>query len=258
MQLIDTHSHIYLNDFDGDRAEVVSRAIKSGVEKAILPAVDSTTHGALLQTAAQFPHFCLPLMGLHPTSVKANYKEELAQVEDLFTKQKFYGIGEIGIDLYWDKTFIEEQKIAFTHQVRLAKKLRLPIVIHTREAFPEVLSIIDNENAPELTGVFHSFSGGIDEYNRIASYGGFKVGIGGVVTYKNSGLDRVVAQMDINHIVLETDSPYLSPVPHRGQRNECANISYVAIKIADILGLSVSKVAEVTTENACSLFKIKL
>lgn len=258
MQLIDTHSHIYLKDFDGDRAEVVSRAISRGVVKTILPAIDSTLHSALLQTANQFPQFCVPLMGLHPTSVKENYKEELALVEELLAKHTFFGIGEIGIDLYWDKTFIEEQKIAFTHQVRLAKKLRLPIVIHTREAFPEVLSIIDNENSPELTGVFHSFSGGIDEYNRIASYGGFKVGIGGVVTYKNSGLDRVVSQMDINHIVLETDSPYLSPVPHRGQRNECANISYVSMKIADILGLSVSKVADVTTENASSLFNIKL
>lgn len=258
MQLIDTHSHIYLQDYDGDRAEVVSRAKSRGVAKTVLPAIDSKLHGALLQTATQFPQFCVPLMGLHPTSVKENFKDELALVEELFTKHKFYGIGEIGIDLYWDKTFIEEQKIVFTHQVRLAKKYRLPIVIHTREAFPEVLSIIDNENSPELTGVFHSFSGGIDEYNRIANYGGFKVGIGGVVTYKNSGLDKVVAQMDINHIVLESDSPYLSPVPHRGQRNECANISYVLMKIAEIMKIPASKVAEKTTENACSLFKIKL
>jgi TatD DNase family protein len=258
VQLFDTHSHLFLKEFDPDRADIVARALGARVQRVVLPAIDSSTHDALLAMAQQYPTFCIPLMGLHPTSVSTNFEEELTIVENLLANHKFYGIGEIGIDLYWDKTYIEEQKIAFTHQVRLAKKLRLPIVIHTREAFPEVLSIIDNENSSDLTGVFHSFSGGIDEYNRIASYGGFMVGIGGVVTFKNGGIDKVLRSMDINKMVLETDSPYLAPVPHRGKRNESAYLPIIANRIAEILGTTATHVAMVTTQNASNLFQVKM
>jgi TatD DNase family protein len=173
-------------------------------------------------------------------------------------KHKFHGIGEIGIDLYWDKTFFEQQKVVFRHQLKLAKKHNLPVVIHSRNSFDEILSIVDQENDSSLTGVFHSFTGNLDHFHHIISYGGFKVGIGGVVTYKNGGVDKLISQMDVTNIILETDSPWLSPVPKRGHRNESQNLIYTAQKVADLLNLPLEEVARITTKNALDLFKIKI
>lgn len=258
MQLFDTHSHLFLKEFDPDRADIVTRALGAGVQRVVLPAIDSTTHDALLAMANEHPNLCIPLMGLHPTSVNADFEKELTIVEDLLASHKFYGIGEIGIDLYWDKTHIDHQKVAFRQQVRWAKKMGLPIVIHTRNAFPEVFSIIDEENGPDLKGIFHSFSGGAHEYNHIAAYGGFFVGIGGVVTFKNGGIDKILSSMDINKIVLETDSPYLAPLPYRGKRNESSYLPIIANRIAEIMGTTASHVAMVTTQNASRLFQVKI
>ncbi len=258
VQLFDTHSHLYLPEFDSDRSDVTLRAREAGIVKIVLPAIDSTSHGKVVSVAQQAPDLFLPLMGLHPTSVKSNWENELEQVETYLKKHRFYGIGEVGIDLYWDKTFVEQQKLVFRRQVQLAKQLNLPVIIHTREAFPDVLQIIDLENDANLRGIFHSFSGTIDHYKHIASYGGFLVGIGGVVTYKNSGLAELVKAMDLEHIVLETDSPYLTPAPHRGKRNESSYLPHVVSKIAQIHGHTVRDIARITTQNAAQLFNVSI
>ncbi len=258
MQLFDTHSHLYLPDFDSDRSDVILRARSAGIAKIVLPAIDSTSHGKVVSVAQQAPDLFLPLMGLHPTSVKNSWESELKQVETYLKNHRFYGIGEVGIDLYWDSTFIEQQELVFRRQVQLAKQLNLPVIIHTREAFTEVLNIIDSENNANLRGVFHSFSGTIDHYKHIASYGGFLVGIGGVVTYKNSSLAELVKAMDLKHIVLETDSPYLTPVPHRGKRNESSFLPFVASKIAQIHGHTVQEIARITTQNAAQLYNVSI
>lgn len=257
MIFVDSHSHIFDKDFDLDRAEVISKAAALGVKYHILPNIDSSYSDRVLETAKTFEGVCFPLIGLHPTSVSDTYEAELVHVEQMLQVAKYYGIGEIGIDLYWDKTYIEQQKIAFSHQLRLAKKLNLPVVIHSRNSFDEIFEIVDQENDSTLRGVFHAFTGTIEQYQRIISYGGFKVGIGGIVTYKNSGLDKVVANMDISQILLETDSPYLTPVPKRGQRNESQYLIFVAQKISDILGISIEDVAIITTNNSLELFNIK-
>lgn len=256
MNLFDTHTHIFSDDFNHDRHESVARAKAVGVKGMILPNIDSHSIDALIKTSEQFPNYCLPGMGLHPTSVKDNFADELQIVEEWFTKYKFYAVGEIGIDLYWDKTYIAQQMEAFRFQLRLAKRLGLPVIIHTRNSFDEVLSIVDQENDERLRGVFHSFSGNLDNYNHIIAYGGFMIGIGGVVTYKHGGVDKLVGQMDLNHIVLETDSPYLSPVPQRGKRNESENLTYTLNRVAELLDIPAEKVAETTTRNACKLFSI--
>jgi len=258
MIFVDSHSHIYVAEFDHDRKEVLERAEGVGVKYHILPNVDSTTTERLINTATTYPNKCFPLMGLHPTSVKINYEKEIEHVEAMLSKHKFYGIGEIGIDLYWDKTFFEQQQVAFRHQLKFAKKLNLPVVIHSRNSFDEILSIVDQENDSTLTGVFHSFTGNIDHYNHIISYGGFKIGLGGVVTYKNGGVDKLISQMDLSAIILETDSPWLSPAPKRGHRNESQNLIYTAQKVADLLNLPIEEVASATTKNALDLFKIKI
>lgn len=258
MHLFDTHSHLFLNDFDTDRAEVIERARRAGISKIVLPAIDSSTHTRVISTAQLAPDLFLPLMGLHPTSVKGNWEAELQHVEQHLKNHRFFGIGEVGIDLYWDKTFVEQQKLAFRRQVQLAKQLALPVIIHTRNAFPEVLEIIDRENDATLRGTFHSFSGTIDDYRHIERYGNFYVGIGGVVTYKNSGLAQLVRQMDLSRIVLETDSPYLPPVPHRGQRNESSYLKYIVLKIAELKSIDATEVARITTRNAAQLFSVTL
>lgn len=257
MNIVDTHSHIYLHDFDQDRHQVIVRAKQAGVSCIIMPNIDSTSIDSLTMVANQYKGYCIPLMGLHPTSVKDNFEQELLIVEKHLSTKNFYGVGEIGIDLYWDKTHITQQREAFRFQIRLAKKIGLPIVIHSRDAFHEIFEIIDKENDKSLKGVFHSFSGTFEQYMHVLSYGGFKVGIGGVVTYKNGGLDKVVEQMNIEHIVLETDSPYLSPVPMRGKRNESSNLTYIANKVAAIMNIPVERVAEITTKNARDLFLIE-
>ncbi len=257
MYFVDTHSHIYTNAFDQDRSDVIERSRKAGVSHIILPNIDGNSIESLLAVSDQYKGYCFPLMGLHPTSVKENYQEELALIERALVEKHFWGVGEIGIDLYWDKTFIKQQKEAFRYQVNLAKKLNLPIVIHTRNAFDEIFEILDSENDEWLRGIFHSFSGTYTQYKKILEYKGFLIGIGGVVTYKNGGLDKIVQQMNIEHIVLETDSPYLSPVPFRGKRNESSYIVTIANKIAEILNLPIQQVAEITTRNALSLFKLE-
>jgi len=257
MIFVDSHSHIFDKDFDLDRAEVIASASALGVKYHILPNIDSTYSDRVLETSNAFKDSCFPLIGLHPTSVCDTYEAELAHVEQMLQITKYYGIGEIGIDLYWDKTFFEQQKAAFRYQLKLAKKLNLPVVIHSRNSFDEIFEIVDQENDTTLRGVFHAFTGSIEQYQHIVDYGGFKVGIGGIVTYKNSGLDKVVANMNISQILLETDSPYLTPVPKRGQRNESQYLIFVAQKISDIMGVSLEEVARITTKNSFELFNIK-
>jgi TatD DNase family protein len=255
MQFIDTHTHLFLPEFDTDRDQVIDNAKENGVEKVLLPNVDKSTIEPLLSLVDTYPEFCYPMMGLHPTSVNENYKEELKTVENWLDKRKFYAIGEIGIDLYWDKTFKAEQEEAFRYQIELAKKHDLPIIIHARESFDEIFEIMDEVKDKKLKGIFHAFTGNDFHAERIVEWG-FKIGIGGIVTFKNSGLDKVVNNIDINHIVLETDSPYLAPVPKRGKRNESAYIINIAKKIAEIKDISLEEVATISTKNAKQLFKL--
>ena len=255
MQFIDTHTHIFLPEFDSDRDQVINNAQKSGVEKILLPNVDSTTIKHLKSLVDKYPDFCLPMIGLHPTSVNENYTNELKLVEDHLETGRYVAVGEIGIDLYWDKTFKEQQEKAFRYQIDLAKKYNLPIVIHARDSFDEIFKIMDDVIDENLSGVFHAFTGNEKQAERVVEWG-FKIGIGGIVTFKNSGLDKVVNNIDINHIVLETDSPYLAPVPKRGKRNESAYIVYIAQKIAEIKNIPLEVVAQITTNNAKQLFKL--
>lgn len=257
MVLIDTHSHLFSEEFDADRVHVLQKAQEAGIRYHIMPNVDSTTTTQLLTVSRNFPQ-CFPLMGLHPTSVKADFEKEIFHVEEVLKKNKFYGIGEIGIDLYWDKTHIEQQKIAFRHQLKLAKELHLPVVIHSRNSFPEIFEILDQEHNSNLCGVFHCFSGTMADYEHIRAYKNFMVGIGGVVTYRNGGIDTILHQMDIDTILLETDSPYLSPVPVRGKRNESYNLIYIALKIADTLSVSIQDIANHTFVNTQKIFKLPI
>ena len=255
MQFIDTHTHIFLPEFDSDRDQVIKNAQESGVEKILLPNVDRNTIKRLNSLVEKYPDFCLPMIGLHPTSVNGNYTDELKLVEDHLETGKYVAVGEIGIDLYWDKTFKEQQEKAFRYQIDLAKKYKLPIVIHARDSFDEIFKIMDDVIDENLSGVFHAFTGNEKQAERVVEWG-FKIGIGGIVTFKNSGLDKVVNNIDINHIVLETDSPYLAPVPKRGKRNESAYIVHIAKKIAEIKNISLEEVATITTNNAKQLFKL--
>jgi TatD DNase family protein len=254
VQFVDTHSHLFSEEFNHDRGLVIERAKKAGVKYIVLPNIDTASIPALLNTSQENPNFCFPTLGLHPTSVKNNFEEELNTIENLLNEQKFCGIGEIGIDLYWDKTHIDEQKRAFRYQLKLAKKLNLPVIIHSRNSFDEILEIVDQEIDSSLKGVFHSFSGNINHYKHIEDYKSFYVGIGGVVTYKNGEVDKLLNQMDLNRVLLETDSPYLTPVPYRGKRNESAYLILIASKIADIISLPIEQVAQITTHNANALF----
>ena len=253
--LIDTHSHIYSEDFNADIDEVVQNAYNNGVKKIVLPNIDSGSIKRLVDLSNSYPHICYPLMGLHPTSVDAEYKEELQAMEYWLDKQKFYGIGEIGIDLYWEKAFVNEQKDAFRQQIRLAKSKSLPVVVHVRNSFKEVYSIVKEEQDGSLEGIFHCFTGKGKEARKIIDLG-FKLGIGGVLTFKNSDLEEVIKNVDLKHLVLETDSPYLSPVPKRGRRNESSYLVYIAQKLAEVYGIQVEEVAEITTQNARNLFRI--
>jgi TatD DNase family protein len=253
--LIDTHSHIYLEDFTQDRDEALQRAYDSGVKKIILPNIDSGTIRHMLELSDAYPHFCYPLLGLHPTSVDEQYEEELHVVKYWLEKRKFFGIGEIGIDLYWDKKFKNEQISAFRHQLKLAKSKNLPVVIHVRNSFAETYKVVQEEQDGTLKGVFHCFTGNEKEAKKVIELGMF-LGIGGVLTFKNSNLSNVLKTVDIKNLLLETDSPYLSPEPKRGKRNESAYITYVAQKVAEIYNLPLTKVAEITTNNARNLFEI--
>ncbi|MCD6179277.1 MAG: TatD family hydrolase [Bacteroidales bacterium] len=256
MTFIDTHNHIYLAEFNQDRSTVIEEAISLGVEKFLLPNIDSFSIGSMLQLSKDYPDNCFPMMGLHPTSVKENVEEELAIVEKLLNENTFVAIGEIGIDLYWDKTFFSEQEEAFRFQVKLAKKYNLPIVIHSRDSFNELFNILDDIHTPELKGVFHCFTGSEEQAHKIVNDYGFKLGIGGVLTFKNSGLSEQIKNIDLKHLILETDAPYLAPTPYRGKRNQPAYIPLIAKKLAEIKGISIDKVAEITTANAEELFNL--
>ncbi len=256
MFLTDTHTHLYLEEFTDDRKEMVERALENDVKYMLLPNIDSSSIDVMMELCTQFPENCFPMMGLHPTSVKENYQEELDLISRWVEKKKFIAIGEIGIDLYWDKTFQKEQEIALAYQIELAIKHKLPIVIHMRDSFDEVYAVVKNYASPELSGVFHCFTGTLDQAKKIIDLN-FMLGIGGVLTFKNSGLDRVVEKIDLNNLVLETDSPFLTPMPYRGKRNESAYTRIVAEKIAEIKNISLEKIAEITTSNANQLFKFK-
>jgi TatD DNase family protein len=253
--LIDTHAHIYSEDFINDIDEVLQHAYDNDVKKIILPNIDSASIKRLIDLSDTYPHLLYPLMGLHPTSVSSDYQDELQAIEYWLEKRKFYGIGEIGIDLYWDRTYIREQKAVFGIQIQMAKSKGLPIVIHMRDSFNEIYDIIKCEQDGNLKGVFHCFSGDEEEAGKVIDMG-FLLGIGGPVTYKNNHLSGIIRNIPLNHIVIETDSPYLAPVPKRGRRNESAYLVYIAQKIAEIYDISVEEVAKVTTENARQLFGI--
>ena len=250
---VDSHSHIYSEEFSSDRNEVIARALKAGVNRIILPNIDSSTIKPMLDLVDSAPRLFIPLLGLHPTSVKEDFRKELMIMEYWFEKRNFAGIGEIGIDLYWDKTHINEQIEAFRIQLGWAKKMKIPVVIHVRDSFNEVIEVLKQEKDTTLAGVFHSFTGNTDQAAQVIELG-FKIGIGGIVTFKNSGLDETVQQIDLQHILIETDSPWLAPVPHRGHRNECAFITAVAAKISSLHQTSVEEVARITTINAQQLF----
>ncbi len=254
--LIDTHTHLFVDAFDSDRNEVVKKAIESGVEKLLLPNIDVDTISAMNQLAAEFPKSCFPMMGLHPSSVKEDWEDQLAVIErEIFTK-KYIAVGEIGMDLYWDKTFVQQQAEAFRRQVNWAKELKIPIAIHARDAFDEIFTILDELNDDNLTGVFHCFTGNVDQANHALSYGGFKLGIGGVLTYKKAGLDETLKSVPLDALILETDSPYLPPVPYRGKRNESSYIVHIAEKLTDVYNVPLKEIERVTTENAIELFQL--
>ena len=253
--LTDTHAHIYSEEFDKDRRDVVFNAHKAGVKKILLPNIDSTSIEGMLKLAKKYPHNIFPMMGLHPTSVEDDFEKELNIVEEWLGKEKFYAVGEIGIDLYWDKTFLDEQIIAFEKQIDLALKHDLPIVIHARESFDKIFEILDRKYVPELRGVFHSFTGTIEQAKKITTEYKFYIGINGIITFKNSHLPEVVKDIDVKHILLETDAPYLSPEPKRGKRNESAYMFYTARKVASIYEMDVKTISEITTQNAVDLFK---
>ena len=253
MTYIDTHTHIYLEQFDADRAEVVGRALNRGVKQLIMPNVDCNTIDAMMKASSDFPNVCLPMMGLHPTSVNMEFEKELEWVEEWLAKERFVAIGETGIDLYWDKTWLEEQKRSLHRHAELALTYDLPLVLHARKSLNEIFEVLASFKGNGLKGVFHCFPGSVQDAERVVDMG-FLMGIGGVVTYNNSSMSKVVEAFGLEHFVLETDSPYLSPVPYRGKRNESAYIPDIALKIAHIKGISLEQVAGVTTENARKLF----
>lgn len=251
----DTHTHLYSEEFEQDRGEMIQRAINAGVSRFFIPAIDSTCTQAMYDLEQDFPENVFLMMGLHPTYVKDNFEAELAHVASELAKRKFYAIGEIGIDLYWDKTHLKEQQVAFRQQIQWAKQYKLPIVIHCREAFDEIFGILEEEKSPELFGIFHCFSGTYEQALQAISYN-MLLGIGGVVTFKNGKIDQFLDRIDLRHIVLETDSPYLAPIPFRGKRNESSYVVNVAAKLATVYNLSVTEIAQITTENSKRVFGI--
>ena len=255
MIITDTHTHLYSKDFDEDRNEMINRAIEQGVSRFFIPAIDSEYTEAMLQLEKEYPNNMFLMMGLHPTHVKDNYKEELKHVEAMLAKRHFYAVGEIGIDLYWDKSTLGIQQEAFKHQISLAKQYKLPIVIHCREAFDEIFEVLETEKSDDLFGVFHCFTGTLEQAHQAISYN-MKLGIGGVVTFKNGKIDTFLNQIDMKHIVLETDAPYLAPVPYRGKRNESAYIIKVLEKLVYIYGMPLEEIAAITTQNSKDVFKV--
>lgn len=244
-------------EFQEDVHEVISRAMEKGVEKFFLPNIDSGTIDSMWKLANEYAGVCFPMIGLHPTSVKENFKDELKIVREELKKREYHAIGEIGIDLYWDKSFLAQQKEAFRFQINLAKEVGLPVVIHSRESFNEIFNIVDEENDENLKGIFHCFTGSKDDAIRIMNYGGFKLGIGGVVTFKNGGIDKFLSEIPLEYLVLETDSPYLAPVPYRGKRNESSYLIEIVEKLATVYNIEVNEIAEITSSNSLEIFGLK-
>ena len=255
MIITDTHTHLYSEAFDEDRAEMMQRTLDANVSRLFVPAIDSTYTASMLQLEKDYPKNIFLMMGLHPTHVKENYKKELAHVEEMLDKHKFYAVGEIGIDLYWDKSTLAIQQEAFRYQIQLAKQHKLPIVIHCREAFEEIFEILEEEKSDDLYGIFHCFTGTLEQAHQAISYN-MKLGIGGVATFKNGKIDQFLNKIDLKHIVLETDSPYLAPKPFRGKRNESSYILKVVEKLSELYNTSEEKIADITTANSKVVFGV--
>ena len=255
MIITDTHAHLYSEQFQEDRVEMIQLAINCGVTRFFIPAIDSTYLPSMLDLEKSFPNNTFLMMGLHPTHVKENVEEELAFVKKWLDKRNFYAVGEIGIDLYWDKSFLKQQQVAFKTQIKWAKEKKLPIVIHCRDSFDEIFEILEEEKDDSLFGIFHCFTGNLEQANKAISYN-MKLGIGGVVTFKNGKIDQFLNQIPIKHIVLETDAPYLAPTPFRGKRNESSYITKVLDKLVDIYNLSPQEIAKITTQNSKDIFGI--
>jgi len=255
MILTDTHTHLYLEDFKDDIDEVIARAMQANITRFFLPAIDSSYTNAMLQLQEKYPEHIFLMAGLHPTHVKVGYEDEIAHVAQLLQTGKYCAVGEIGVDLYWDKSTLELQKTAFKRQIQLAKDYNLPIVIHCREAFEEIFEVLEALNDDQLFGIFHCFTGTLEDAKRAIALG-FKLGIGGVVTFKNGKIDQFLHQIDLKHLVLETDAPYLAPAPYRGKRNESVYIERVLAKLATIYELPQAHIAHITTENSKELFKV--
>jgi TatD DNase family protein len=253
---IDTHTHIYLKDFNGDRKGIIRECIESGVNKLLLPNIDKSSIADVIKICEVYKDICYPMVGLHPCYVKDSYKDDLDFLKPIIKSLKPVAIGEIGIDLYWEKSNLEIQRKAFITQINWAKEFKLPIVIHARDSYNEIFEVLDQLNDENLKGVFHCFSSSLKDATRILNYGGFKLGIGGVVTFKNSGLDKVVKNIDIKNIVLETDSPYLTPTPFRGTRNKSSYIPLIANKLSDIYEISSEEIGNITSKNAKEIFNI--
>ena len=257
MNFIDTHTHLFASEFKDDIDIVVKNAINSGVSKMLLPNIDSSTTNNMLQLCNKYPQHCFPMIGLHPCSVKKdNIEKEILHIEEMLNKNKFIAIGEIGLDLYWDKSTLSYQKVAFESQIKLAKKYQLPIVIHVRDSFNEAIEIVEKLNNENLSGVFHCFTGNIQEAERIINLQNFYLGIGGVVTFKNGGINKIINQISLDNIILETDSPYLTPTPFRGKRNESKYLVNIAQKMSEIYEIDINEIANKTSSNAINLFKI--
>ena len=257
MKFIDTHSHLYSEQFENDRTIAINEAIALGVDTILLPNISSKYTNNLLKLCNQFPENCFPMIGLHPCDVsEENFDSEMQHVEIELAKNKYIAVGEIGLDLYWDKTKLEVQKRAFIHQIKLAKQYQIPIAIHVRDAFDEAIEIVESHNDNTLRGVFHCFTGSIVQAERVIDLKDFYLGIGGVITFKNSGLDQTIKEISLKNLILETDSPYLAPVPFRGKRNESKYLTKIAEKIAEIKNMTIKEIAEITTTNAKKLFHI--
>ncbi len=255
MQLIDTHAHLYLDHFDTDRQQAVKRAVNNGIGRMLLPNVDQSTIEPMLKLSNEFPGKCIPMIAIHPTSIKKNYEKQIELVEEKLNVFNFCAIGETGIDLYWDKTFFKQQLSAFEKHIELAISYNLPLVIHSRSSLKEIFDVLENYKNKNLRGVFHCFPGDTEQAYKVIELG-FMIGVGGVITYKNSKIKKVVEEIDLNNILIETDAPYLAPVPKRGKRNESSYLIYIAEKIAEIKNTNKDKVANITTKNAVNLFKL--
>ncbi len=253
--ITDTHTHLYVEQFDADREAMILRAKSVGVSRFFIPAIDSSYHKRMFDLEKYYPNEVFLMMGVHPTSVKTNYKEELAKVQAWIDQRDFYAIGEIGIDLYWDTSFLKEQQDAFRIQIQWAKEKKWPIVIHCREAFDEIFEILEQEVDDDLRGIFHCFTGNLEQAEKAISFN-MKLGIGGVVTFKNGKIDQFINQIPLEHIVLETDSPYLAPKPYRGKRNESSYIRYIIDTLATIYGKDFDEIAQITTQNSKDIFRI--